>query len=188
MIGDKVKPVQISSLTVTSSRWMPSLKPFCWCWHISFCHFCGKNKIIFSDTRFYFQANLISTYNFDMHLLIFDLFLHPSPPSQWLVRVPLVIMLPQVTHGFPLAYGCRIKTTRGRLDIFLYQMSFIPINAMVFHLFFGTEATEHPRGELHGVVLIFIVAHIAGVSPAAARKPGNKRLNYSQNIHSKQNL
>lgn len=41
------------------------------------------------------------------YLLIFVLFLHPSPPSQWLLRVPLVIMLPQVTHGFALPYGCK---------------------------------------------------------------------------------
>lgn len=41
-----------------------------------------------------------------MYLLILTLFLHPSPPSQWLLRAPLVIMLPQVMQGFPLPYGC----------------------------------------------------------------------------------
>lgn len=54
------------------------------------------------------------------HLLIFVLFLHPSPPSQWLLRVPLVIMLPQVTQGFPLPYGCN-KRSINKAPIFTFS-------------------------------------------------------------------
>lgn len=43
----------------------------------------------------------------------------------------------------------------------------------VTHLFFGAVATDHPGGELHGVVLVLIVAHITGVSSATAGKPTN---------------
>lgn len=46
------------------------------------------------------------------YLLIFVLFLHPSPPSQWLLRVPLVIMLPQVMQGFVLPYGCKDRVEK----------------------------------------------------------------------------
>lgn len=41
----------------------------------------------------------------------------------------------------------------------------------IAHLFFGTVATDHPGGEFHGVVLVLVVAPIAGISPATARKP-----------------
>lgn len=44
-----------------------------------------------------------------MYLLILTLFLHPSPPSQWLERAPLVIMLPQLVQGLPLPYGYNDK-------------------------------------------------------------------------------
>lgn len=49
-----------------------------------------------------------------LYLDILALFLHPSPPSQWLVRVPLVIMLPQLTQGLPLPYGCNNSIVRRR--------------------------------------------------------------------------
>lgn len=38
-------------------------------------------------------------------------------------------------------------------------------------LFFGAVATNHPGGQFHGVVLVFIVAHVTGVSPATAGEP-----------------
>lgn len=40
----------------------------------------------------------------------------------------------------------------------------------IAHLFFGTVATDHPGGQFHGVVLVLIMAHITGVSAAAAGK------------------
>lgn len=33
-----------SSSSATSSHWQPSLKPFCWCWHIFVDHFWRKRK------------------------------------------------------------------------------------------------------------------------------------------------
>ncbi|KAA8590117.1 hypothetical protein FQN60_014051 [Etheostoma spectabile] len=56
------------------------------------------------------------------------------PPSQWLVRAPLVIMLPQLMQGFPLPYGCNNKQL----------------------------ATDHPGGQFHGVVLVLVMAPITG--------------------------
>ncbi len=41
----------------------------------------------------------------------------------------------------------------------------------VMYLFFGTVATDHPGGQFHGVILVLIMAHITGVSPATAGKP-----------------
>lgn len=58
------------------------------------------------------------------YLLIFVLFLHPSPPSQWLLRVPLVIMLPQVMQGFPLPYGCNKRAGiqhKQNINIFIFH-------------------------------------------------------------------
>lgn len=45
----------------------------------------------------------------------------------------------------------------------------------VAHLFFGTVATDHPGGQFHGVVLVFIMAHITRVRPSTARKPEGSR-------------
>lgn len=43
-------------------------------------------------------------------------------------------------------------------------------------LFFSTEAANHPGGQFHGVVLVFIVAHVTGVSPATAGKPESSNM------------
>lgn len=37
----------------------------------------------------------------------------------------------------------------------------------------STVAANHPGGQLHGVVLVLIVAHVTGVSTATAGKPGS---------------
>lgn len=114
-----------------------------------------------------------------MYLLILTLFLHPSPPSQWLVRAPLVIMLPQLMQGFPLPYGCNNK--RCRDNIFKSFNSEAKSNITrslkqsLAHLFFGTVATDHPGGQFHGVVLVLIMASITGVSPATAGKPEGRQ-------------
>lgn len=50
-----------------------------------------------------------------LYRFILALFLHPSPPSQWLVRVPLVIMLPQLMQGLPLPYGCNNNVNRRQV-------------------------------------------------------------------------
>lgn len=43
-------------------------------------------------------------------------------------------------------------------------------------LFFGAVATNHPGGQFHGVVLVFIVAHVTGVGSAAAGKPESRQM------------
>lgn len=62
----------------------------------------------FSLTAFLETVLLVLAYFCRSFLLILTLFRHPSPPSQWLVRAPLVIMLPQQMQGFPLLYGCSL--------------------------------------------------------------------------------
>lgn len=42
-------------------------------------------------------------------------------------------------------------------------------------LFFGAVATNHPGGQFHGVVLVFIMAHVTGVGSAAAGKPESRQ-------------
>lgn len=44
------------------------------------------------------------------------------------------------------------------------------------YLFFGAVATNHPGCQFHGVVLVLIVAHVTGVSPATAGEP-DKHIN-----------
>lgn len=69
-----------------------------------------------------FSANATTSAH-DSHLHILALFLHPSPPSQWLVRAPLVIMLPQLTHGLPLPYGCNNSIVRSHKSRSLFKAS-----------------------------------------------------------------
>lgn len=69
------------------------------------------------------------------YLLILTLFLHPCPPSQWLVYVPLVIMPPQLTHGFPLPYGCKSKHS---LDDIL-----LSFRAVIYHAFIFPDVSKY---------------------------------------------
>lgn len=39
-------------------------------------------------------------------------------------------------------------------------------------LLFSAVAADHPGGQFHGMVLVFIVAHVTGVHAATAGKPG----------------
>lgn len=41
-------------------------------------------------------------------------------------------------------------------------------------LLFGAVATNHPGGQFHGVILVFIMAHVTGVSPATAGEPDSR--------------
>lgn len=45
------------------------------------------------------------------------------------------------------------------------------VTKCIADLFFSTVATNHPGGQFHGVVLVFIVAHVTGVNPATAGEP-----------------
>lgn len=104
------------SSAITSSDRLLSWKPSCWRWCISADRFWSdrREQVWLEQTCGVAMVGLPAVRTF--YLLIFALFLQPSPPSQWLLRVPLVIMLPQVTQGFPLAYGCgkRVGTEKKR--------------------------------------------------------------------------
>lgn len=108
-----------SSSAATSSDWLPSWKPSYWRWHISVDRSCTDRKQQALMEWAHAAANADFLLVRTSYLLIFVLFLHPSPPSQWLLRVPLVIMLPQVTQGFPLPYGCNNRSI-NKASIFTF--------------------------------------------------------------------
>lgn len=91
------------SLT-TSFHWLLSLRQSCCCCCTSVDHFWEREKKKYFYDVFLHEQSRCGVGQ--AYLLILALFLQPSPPSQWLLRVPRVIMLPQLVHGFPFPYGC----------------------------------------------------------------------------------